>query len=194
MRPKVLQDFYDALDLVLLHDRGAYEGRHVPEMVLATTARVGEIVPPAARTPPDAVALVASICAAAAPPIRPVCDALARLVPHLNWTSREVSDPTASADFSSRHANAVVLGASGYERSDDFTIGVSIAAPGAVYPIHSHPPEELYLILTESAFYNTGKPWAEHSPGQTFYNEPGIFHAMRAETRPMLAIWIFGCQ
>ena len=57
------------------------------------------------------------------------------------------------------------------------------------YPDHSHSPEEIYLVLTGGAFRQADGAWFEPGVGGTFYNEPGIAHAMASGGKPLLAVW-----
>lgn len=81
-------------------------------------------------------------------------------------------------------------GASGLEDRHDVWVGLSLLAPGTRYPDHDHPPEEIYLVLTQGQFRHGDSGWFTPGVGGTFYNEPGIEHAMRAEPdQPLLAVW-----
>jgi quercetin dioxygenase-like cupin family protein len=111
------------------------------------------------------------------------------LAPHLVWALRKGDAPNASDGFDTGHANAMIVGPGGLERRSDVWLGVSLLAAGIRYPDHSHPPEETYLTLTAGAFRQQGQDWTEVSPGGTFYNPPGVTHAMRAGDAPMLTFW-----
>lgn len=115
--------------------------------------------------------------------------ALAQLAPDLRWTTRKSVGPTASPGFAEAHANAMLIGPGGVEAREDVWLGLSLMAPGTRYPDHDHPPEEVYLVLSEGAFWQEGAEWRPRSPGQTVYNPPGIRHAMRAGEAPFLALW-----
>ena len=81
-------------------------------------------------------------------PVAGLADAFAPLVPLLRWhvrTPEEGEDP----HFRSGHANADIIGPRGLERHDDVVVGVSVLGPGVIYPDHSHPPEEIYVVMTE---------------------------------------------
>lgn len=74
-----------------------------------------------------------------------------------------------------------------------YTIGISLAAPGVAYPLHDHPPEELYLVLSPGDFRHGDGDWVPVSAGGTFTNTPGLPHAMRAgPERPLLTLWLLG--
>ncbi|MGV8986227.1 MAG: dimethylsulfonioproprionate lyase family protein [Cypionkella sp.] len=115
--------------------------------------------------------------------------ALADLGPELEWTTRRSAGPSASAGFATAHANAMLVGPSGLERREDVWIGLSLMAPHTRYPDHNHPPEEVYLVLSDGDFLQGDADWLPRKPGQTVYNPPGIRHAMRAGAAPFLALW-----
>ena len=82
-----------------------------------------------------------------------------------------------------------LVGPGGFEEREDVMVGVSLVAPHVTYPDHSHPPEEVYLVLSEGEWWNTAMGWVHPGPGGLVYNPPGITHAMRAGDAPLLALW-----
>jgi len=84
----------------------------------------------------------------------------------------------------------MIVGPNGIERRDDLLIGVSLLAPNVRYPDHTHPPEETYLVLSEGSFRQNDGAWFEPGIGGTFYNPPGIGHAMRSGEAPLFAVWL----
>lgn len=115
--------------------------------------------------------------------------ALAALAPALAWDRRKTSTP-ANQPFHDGHANATLAGPGGYERREDVWVGATLMAPGILYPDHSHPPEEVYLALSEGEWWNSDMEWTEPGRGGIIYNPPGILHAMRSGQRPFLALWV----
>lgn len=115
-------------------------------------------------------------------------DALARIEPLLAWQRRGTAKP-GDEPFYSGHANATVVGRGGLEERGDLLIGVSLVAPGVVYPDHHHPPEEVYVSLAAGQWRNADTPWTDPGQGGLFYNPPGIVHAMRTGSDPLLAVW-----
>jgi hypothetical protein len=63
-------------------------------------------------------------------------------------------------------------------------------APRIDYPDHSHPPDELYLALSEGEWRRGGEAWFSPGLGGTVRNPPGVSHAMRSGETPLLAVWI----
>ncbi|KZM50512.1 dimethylsulfonioproprionate lyase family protein [Labrenzia sp. OB1] len=116
-------------------------------------------------------------------------DRFFELEPRLVWRGRAGDMTNASTNFTEGHANAVIVGPSGMERRSDVWLGVSLLAPHVRYPDHSHPPEEIYLVASKGEFRHGGSNWFEPGPGGSFYNSPGIDHAMRSRDTPLLAFW-----
>jgi quercetin dioxygenase-like cupin family protein len=122
-------------------------------------------------------------------PVHALANTFAVIEPQLGWKRR----PGAAAHgepFLSAHANATILGAEGLEIRDDVWIGVSLLAPHTRYPDHQHPPEEVYVVLSEGQWRQARGPWHEPGIGGLVYNPPNIVHAMRSGERPLLALWI----
>lgn len=120
--------------------------------------------------------------------LRAVGEAFRALGDDLNWARRPAGrdDPPG---FRDTHANATLLGVDGVEVRGDIRIGASVLAPGTTYPAHRHPPEELYLVLSDGDWRNTETGWWTPGVGGLVHNPPGIEHAMRAGDGPLFAIW-----
>jgi len=115
--------------------------------------------------------------------------ALGRLAPRLVWRRRPDSedDPV----FTAGHANATIVGPGGLEDRRDVLVGISLIAPDLVYPDHRHPPEEVYLVMSEGAWRQNDDPWHAPGIGGTIYNPRDIVHAMRSgPATPLLATWV----
>jgi len=112
------------------------------------------------------------------------------LEPRLEWRRRATYDGSASENFAEGHANALVVGPGGLEERDDVRLGASLLAPDVRYPDHDHAPEEVYLVLSEGEFRHGESDWFSPGLGGTFYNRPGIRHAMRSGREPLFAFWV----
>jgi len=123
------------------------------------------------------------------PVLRQLVDTFAQIEPSLPWRQREGNDASASRGFPDGHANAMIVGPGGLEPRRDVWLGVSLLAPNVRYPDHSHPPEETYLVMSLGEFSQDGDEWFEPGIGGSFYNPPGITHAMRSVSEPLLAFW-----
>ena len=80
-------------------------------------------------------------------------------------------------------------GPEGLEIRRDVWIGVSLMAPHTRYPDHRHPPEEIYVVLSDGQWRQASDPWHEPGIGGLVYNPPNVVHAMRSTERPLLALW-----
>ena len=64
-------------------------------------------------------------------------------------------------------------------------------APGIRYPDHRHPPEEVYVVLSDGEWMQGEGNWFKPGIGGIVYNSPSILHAMRAPaSEPLLAVWL----
>jgi quercetin dioxygenase-like cupin family protein len=133
-----------------------------------------------------APALVAA--ATGSPETAAVADAFSKIASHLTWR-RRIPGKNDQEGFADNHANATLIGNGGLEQRDDIRMGASLVAPATVYPDHTHPPEEMYLVLSESEWRNADTDWHAPGIGGIVHNPPGIVHAMRAQDAPLFAIW-----
>ncbi len=111
------------------------------------------------------------------------------LEPALEWKTRTASGNSASENFPAGHANAMIAGPGALEERRDVWLGVSLLAPNVRYPDHDHPPEETYLVMTPGEFMHGDSGWFTPGVGGSFFNTPGIRHAMRAGDTPLFAFW-----
>ena len=88
-----------------------------------------------------------------------------------------------------RRANATITGPEGLEIRRDVWIGVSLMAPHTRYSDQRHPPEEIYVVLSDGQWCQASGPWHEPGIGGLVYNPPNVAHAMRSTERPLLALW-----
>lgn len=121
--------------------------------------------------------------------LRDLVVAFRDMEPHLRWHKRTGDETNANAAYREGHANAMIVGPGGLAKHDRVRLGVSLLAPDVRYPDHTHPPEETYLVLSEGEFFQEGAGWFTPGMGGTFYNPPGILHAMRSGHTPLFAMW-----
>lgn len=119
-----------------------------------------------------------------------LAEAFLSIEPALAWRRRPGTEATADGIFEDGHANAMIVGPGGVERRNDVWLGVSLLAPQVRYPDHTHPPEETYLVMSAGEFAQGGGAWFEPEVGGSFYNPPGILHAMRSGPDPLFAFWL----
>jgi len=190
-RPPELQEFIDtcldAFDRQIIDPRAAASLARIRAVVQAPEAITEEA---GARLPVcdllDEVARPARFDDAG---LRRLAEAFAGIEPRIVWRRRGGEMTAASAGIAEGHANGLILGPAGMERRQDVWLGVSLVAPHMRYPDHDHPPEETYLVLSEGEFRHGDSGWFSPGVGGTFYNEPGIRHAMRTGDAPLLAFW-----
>jgi hypothetical protein len=114
--------------------------------------------------------------------------ALEALAPQLIWRRRANAED--DPRFTAGHASSTIVGPGGIEDRSDVWVGISLLAPRVVHPDHRHPPEEIYLVMSDGDWRQNDGAW--HAPGRggIVYNPPDIVHAMRAgPLAPLLATW-----
>lgn len=182
MRDRVLSDFLDAAAAGLAVTTGA-AAEVAAEVVSRWRGSQG-----VSGVGPERLAVCDWIAPAVAGHPGDLALSFAKLAPGLYWRRRASADP-ANAAFWNGHANALILGPGGLEDRDDVWLGVTVMAPGTLYPDHSHPPAEVYLPLSAGEWWNAGMAWTDPGTAGFIYNPPGILHAMRAGPGPFLALW-----
>ena len=124
------------------------------------------------------------------PPIASLAATFADLAPELSWRRRPGAAQHGDA-FREGHANTLIAGPEGLEKRSDVLVGASLVAPGVRYIDHRHPPEEIYIVMSEGEWYCEGRGWQVPGPGGTVYHPPNVVHAMRAPgNAPLLALWL----
>ncbi|MCK0197214.1 dimethylsulfoniopropionate lyase [Ancylobacter sp. 6x-1] len=191
IRDAALQAFLDAARAAYEHQLRDPEGRRsVGEIFAALEQPAATRSTPGERLP-VCIHLDAAL-AAADPAFAGLVAGFRAIEPGLVWR-RRAGNATASANFPDGHANAMIVGPGGLEERGDVWLGVSLLGPQVRYPDHDHPPEETYLVLSEGTFRQDKAgvegDWFTPGMGGTFYNVPGIRHAMRAGAAPLFALW-----
>ena len=187
-RSPALQHFIDSLQ------QAVFEG-DLPDAAKPAATRIfdalaaedGRQEPPTAKRLPVCDHLPAAFEHAKAGPARTeqLGAAFAAVEPQLAWIIKPVGDE----HFRANHANAVVVGVDGIEQRNDVRIGVSLVAPNTQYPDHTHPPEEIYAVLSDGAWRQNEGAWRKPGLGGTVHNVPNILHGMRSYDTPLLAVW-----
>jgi quercetin dioxygenase-like cupin family protein len=116
-----------------------------------------------------------------------LASAFEALKPQLSWQTRVMSN--AAPGFAEGHASARIIDPNGLEQRGGLVAGFSLVAPGVTYPEHDHPPEEIYLVMSGGEWWQAGGEWHAPGAGGIVHNPPGILHAMRGTSVPLLAIW-----
>ena len=124
------------------------------------------------------------------PILRHLVETFLAIEPAIAWQRRCGENLGASDNFYDGHANGMIVDPGGVVHRSDVWLGVSLLAPDVRYPVHTHPPEETYLVMSEGEFSQNGGPWFEPGLGGSFYNPPGILHSMRSGPVPLFAFWL----
>ena len=120
------------------------------------------------------------------PAVRALTDTFMEIAPFIPWYQRPEPD---FPDFMRGHANAFIVGPRGVEKRAKTIVGATLMAPGLQYPDHHHPPEELYIALSDGEWRQDEAAW--HSPGLggLVHNPGNVTHSMRSKSEPLLTIW-----
>ena len=154
---------------------------------LRTPAPAGD--PPAVRLPACAALAAALRLDGSDRRLRTLAECFAAIEPRVAWRHRPGRGDGYDDCFYEGHANGMVCGPGGLEERSDLLLGATVMTPGTRYPDHAHAPEEVYLVLAPGEFRQDRGAWFDPGVGGSFYNPPGILHAMRAVDRPFLAFW-----
>lgn len=71
-------------------------------------------------------------------------------------------------------------------------VGIMYVDQGCAYPLHSHPPQELYLVVSGCARWRYGgsEHLVEMPPNSTLYNNPLDIHTVEAGDTPLVALYV----
>ncbi len=113
------------------------------------------------------------------------------LANHLNWGQTYAAQDF-GADFLERYGWTEFIGLRGPIASDRMACGILFLGPEIKYPRHSHEAREVYVPLTGPTLWQRGdQDWDYRAPGQLIFHAPWEPHAMRTETAPLLAIYLW---
>ena len=70
--------------------------------------------------------------------------------------------------------------------------GIMYVRPGRQYPLHQHPPQELYLTISGEARWRYGghENFRPIGPMTTLYNHPDDYHSSIAGATPLVALYL----
>lgn len=191
-RPQVLAQFFDVAREAFSArvEEGTPSAAVVASAFEALEGSIGTIAP-GTREPPPAYRHLSSALdhARAATNVATLVEAFGALEPELRWRRRPDSE-SAGKVFHDGHANADIVGPVGLEQRSDVWFGASLVAPRVQYIDHRHPPEEVYLVMSDGEWYREDRGWHSPGVGGIVYNSRDIVHAMRAGPRALLALWL----
>ncbi len=120
-----------------------------------------------------------------------VVNRLAALANHLSW-GQTYSAQDFGAEFLEKYGWAEFIGLRGPIASGRMACGVLFLGPQIEYPRHSHAAEEVYVPLTGQTLWQRGdQDWAYRAAGLPVYYASRVPHAMRTESVPLLALYLW---
>ena len=116
---------------------------------------------------------------------------LAALVNHIAW-GQTYSAQDFGVGFLEKYGWTELIGLRGPIASDSIACGFLFLGPQIEYPRHRHEAEEVYVPLTaQTLWQRSHHDWAYRAPGLPIYHAPWMPHAMRTETVPLLALYLW---
>lgn len=106
------------------------------------------------------------------------------IAPHLPW------EPTTRAEDGGTDFAFVEIDQ--VRTMDGVRAGLMYIRPGRHYPLHSHPPHEVYLTIAGTAQWRYGGHDDHRSvgPDATIYNHPNDDHSVTAGETPLVALYV----
>ncbi len=128
---------------------------------------------------------------APAPATAPLVRAFAACMERLAWAQSYTEDEV-DRSFLDRYGWSELIGMRGPIPGDRLACGFLLLGPETTYPDHHHAAEEVYLVLSGTAFWRRGvEPWQERGPGAPVHHAPSMSHAMRTAVEPLLALYLW---
>ena len=116
---------------------------------------------------------------------------LAPLADHLTW-DQTYSAEDFGAEFLEKYGWTEFIGLRGPIASNRMACGILFLGPEIEYPRHSHEAEEVYIPLAGQTLWQCGdQDWTCRAPGLPVYHASWVPHAMRTETIPLLALYLW---
>jgi mannose-6-phosphate isomerase-like protein (cupin superfamily) len=123
----------------------------------------------------------------------PLADAALEAFAYVNWTEFYAEDDW-SWPFLPEFANGEGIGPDGVMRRSDLILGLFVLGPNTNYPIHAHPAEEFYLVVSGQAEFQVGvdAPYKLRQPGELVLHRENEAHSIATSDKPLFAIfgWI----
>lgn len=132
------------------------------------------------------------MAAKAGPVTRAVVDALIAAAPHLDWRQTYSEEDGFDRRYLDSYGWFDLAGPDGPCQADGIRVMMGYWGQGLVYPNHSHPPEEHYLVLAGGAKFRLGDdPYRRLGPGEVFHTPAGAVHSadMRDEALMAVSVW-----
>ena len=118
-------------------------------------------------------------------------DMLASSANRLAW-GQTYSVDDFGAGFLEKYGWVELIGLRGAFASNRLACGFLMLGPEIEYPLHSHEAEEVYVPLTEPTFWMRGnEDWKLRTACRSIYHASRTPHAMRTESVPLLALYLW---
>ena len=129
--------------------------------------------------------------AAAHPKAAFVVQMLASEADQIAW-GQTYSTEDFGSGFLEKYGWTELIGLRGPIASERIACGFLMLGPEVEYPLHSHEAEEIYIPLTEPTFWLKGdEDWESRTACRPIYHTSRIPHAMRTESTPLLALYLW---
>ena len=97
--------------------------------------------------------------------------------------------PSQAYEFSKRLGCYSLIGRDGPFASDSLRLFVIYMPAHLHYPWHTHPAEEIYMVLSgEAIFKRKGYDDERLGEGQTMFHQSQLAHAIETKDRPMISL------
>lgn len=116
-----------------------------------------------------------------------LCSAVRAIAPYLSFgSSYSLDGPTAA--FAQGMVWAEIAGRTGLVRDPSRRLGIFVLAPGLVYPLHGHEPDEIYFVLSGPFTVEHGYDGERvNIPPGSYYRTPSDHpHALHIGDAPVL--------
>ena len=116
---------------------------------------------------------------------------LAAQANHIAW-GQTYSAQDFGVGFLEKYGWTELIGLRGPIASDRIACGFLFLGPQIEYPRHRHEAEEVYVPLTgQTLWQRNNQDWAYRAAGLPIYHAPRMPHAMRTETVPLAALYLW---
>lgn len=120
---------------------------------------------------------------------QPVCQSLSCLQQLLHWSQ---NTNYTDKEFLRGYAYCEIVGPKGHVARPDLSMGLLLLQPHMTYPEHLHPARETYVVLSGRALWKQGDDiWEERAPGDLINHASMESHAMRTQSEPLLAAYLW---
>ena len=118
-------------------------------------------------------------------------ECLASAAGDLCWRQTYAADDFGE-DFLNRYGWCEFVGMRGLVKSQRLACGVLMLAPHTTYPAHRHVDEEIYIPISGAArWWRRGDSWKAVEPGTPIHHPSGISHAVKTDTAPLAALYLW---